>query len=137
MNATVKNETVRGKTILLVEDHEVVRTMVKDVLRRDGFEVFAYSDGREALSCFRECRDVVDLIVTDVIMPELDGKALAQKCREQRPDIGVLYMSSRLEGGFNLDDELRGNADFIGKPFRPAELLERVKKLVDAEERES
>lgn len=133
MTAAAKDNAPSGKTILLAEDAEIVREMVTEILKRDGYTVLAHPDGQEAYTCFREKGDEVDLILTDIVMPQLNGKELAQQCREQRPEIGVLFMSGYLDSQLNTDDDLSGNSDFIAKPFRPAELLQKVKSLLDAD----
>lgn len=131
MKASSNEPASRGKTILLAEDHEIIREMVRDMLTRKGYCVIAHRDGREAFASFQESGNGVDLIVADVVMPGLNGTDLARKCREQRPDIAVLYMSSRIEGRFNAEEDLVGNADFIAKPFSSVELLRKVKDLVE------
>lgn len=117
----------------MAEDDDLVRSLVQQVLTRKGYRVMAHPDGGEAFCCFQEDGDDVDLIVTDIVMPRLNGRDLARKCRELRPQIGILYMSGCLERQFDLEEDLTGNAAFLAKPFRPAELLGKVEALIDAE----
>lgn len=133
MTAAATDEPPSGRTILLAEDAEIVREMVTEILKRDGYQVLAHPDGREAFACFQKNGEDIDLILTDIVMPELNGKELAQQCREQRPEMGVLFMSGYLDSQLNTEEDLSGNSDFIAKPFRPAELLQKVKSLLDAD----
>lgn len=118
------------KTILLAEDGEIVRQMVKEILVREGYQVIPTHDGREALEYFRSHGDKVDLIVTDVVMPNMDGKELGEECRERDPEVGILYMSGYADSRIEPEEDLTGNTDFIPKPFRPAEFVARIKKLL-------
>ncbi len=131
MNAAAKKHASRDKTILLAEDAEIVREMVEEILKNDGYEVFSYPDGQEAFSFFKENASRLDLVVTDIVMPRMNGKELAQQCRRERPDVGVLYMSGYLDSQLNTEEDLAGNTDFIAKPFRPAELLQKIEELID------
>lgn len=136
MDFASEKGTSAQKVVLLAEDDDLVRSLVQQALTRKGYRVIAHPDGREALSCFQEDGDDVDLIVTDIVMPRLNGRDLARKCRELRPKIGILYISGNLEGQFDLTEDLTGNAAFLAKPFRPAELLGNVETLINADSAE-
>lgn len=134
MNAAAKNNASRDKSILLAEDAEIVREMVQEILKNDGYEVFAYPDGQKAFAFFQQNPEKVDLVVTDIVMPQMNGKELAQQCRSERPDVGILYMSGYLDSQLNTEEDLSGNTDFIAKPFRPAELLQKIEELIEQAE---
>jgi PAS domain S-box-containing protein len=119
------------ETILLAEDDDVVRELNRSILEDAGYTVIEATDGREALEMFKERGACVDMLVTDVIMPTMDGKRLCEEIMGIRPAMKVLFMS-----GYSadiLDD--RGVADdginFLPKPVMPSELLKRIREILD------
>src|SRR4029077_1111819 len=84
-------------TILLVDDDEALRRFVRRILLQQGFQVIEASDGVEALAVAAACGQPVELLLTDVIMPKLNGLALAQALSKERPGVRVLYMSGYME----------------------------------------
>ena len=119
-------------TILLVEDEADLRDVAATVLRSHGYSVLEARNGAEALEIFAGLPpDSLRLVITDVAMPELNGRELAQRIHAQSPWLPVLFVS-----GYTDDPELRGamgalEADFLAKPFSSRQLLERVKRLLD------
>jgi two-component system cell cycle sensor histidine kinase/response regulator CckA len=114
-----------GPTILVAEDDPAVRALVEHILSAAGYTVIAAVDGQEALETAASLPSI-DLLLTDVIMPRLNGPDLADRLRERWPDQPILFMS-----GFTADvlGERRVHSPEIGlllKPFKPAELVERV-----------
>jgi two-component system, cell cycle sensor histidine kinase and response regulator CckA len=118
------------KRVLLAEDGDIVRKMVGEILALEGFEVVPAADGREAFDYFKQHGSTIDLIVTDIVMPNMDGKELVQQCRREIPDIAILYMSGYTDSRIDPDEDLQGNTDFIAKPFRPTELVRKVNDLI-------
>ena len=112
-------------TLLLVEDEEAIRAFAARALSAKGYTVLSASSGVEAFEIFEEEGGAIDLLVTDVIMPELDGPSLVKKVREVRPDLKVLFMSGYADGA-SLD-ELPA-AQFLPKPFTLKALAEAVKR---------
>jgi PAS domain S-box-containing protein len=113
-------------TVLLVEDERAVRTVAREVLARSGYHVLVAEDGMQALAVARAHRGPIDLLVTDVVMPGMSGRELAEALAQERPATRVLFTS-----GYTEDEVLhRGvSADtvaFLPKPFTPAALVERV-----------
>ena len=84
-------------TILLVDDDEVLRRFVQRILEQQGFHIIAASDGAEALQVASAYAAPIDLLLTDVIMPKVNGLVLARRLLHERPGIGVLYMSGHVE----------------------------------------
>lgn len=114
------------ETVLVVEDQAAVRALVAEVLRQQGFSVLEARNGVEALTVLARRQEAIDLLVTDVAMPQLDGPSLARELRQDRPDLKVLYTS-----GYSADPtaaDPRASA-FLPKPFGVAELLAAVEKL--------
>lgn len=109
-------------TILVVDDDRALRTLVATALRNAGHRVITAGDGTEALSALEGTR--VELIVSDVAMPGLDGRDMAHALWEQRRHIPILYMSAHPQ-----QVELLPGA-FIAKPFRYDDLLQRVRDLL-------
>jgi two-component system cell cycle sensor histidine kinase/response regulator CckA len=115
-----------GATIMLVEDEASVRLLVSRALRRQGYKVVEAECGEAALDLLAEDRPV-DLLVSDVVMPGLDGRHLVRLARERRPGLRALLMSGYAEHDFGLDDL---DAAFLAKPFSLAELSARVEKAL-------
>jgi two-component system cell cycle sensor histidine kinase/response regulator CckA len=111
--------------ILLVDDDYGVRTFMRTVLEGDGYRVWDAEDGERALALFEEHAAGVDLLVTDVVMPDMSGPELARVLASRRPELPVLYVS-----GY-CDDFAKGmgGASCIPKPFRASELLAHVAAL--------
>ena len=120
-----------GERILLVEDERVVATMAAAVLRRQGYSVEVAGNGVEALEAWARADGRFDLLVTDVVMPQMGGGELAARLWDVRPDLRVVFMS-----GYSFDamphpvQQGRGTA-FIQKPFTPGALAETVRHRLD------
>ncbi len=112
-----------AETILLVEDEEAVRTLVREVLSRLGYRVLVASDGVEALALSRRFEEPIHLLLTDVIMPGMDGRELAERMMVARPDTRVLFMSGYAEPPIP-DDVL------LEKPVTPAALARKVSAVL-------
>ena len=118
--------------VLLTEDEAAVRTATRRMLERSGFRVLEAADGHEALQLWDVHGTDVSLLVTDMVMPGMDGQALADRLRGARPDLPVLYMSGFTETPLSsLDATDSGpRARFLAKPFELSELVSRVWELV-------
>ncbi|MGQ0814650.1 MAG: response regulator [Gemmatimonadota bacterium] len=114
-------------TILIVEDEKAVRDVAYRVLTRAGYEVIAVADGIEALEIGRGL-DAVDVVVTDVIMPRLNGPDLVARLRAIRPDIRVLFTSGYTDNAIFPQGYVSADAGFLAKPFTPASLLEAIRR---------
>lgn len=121
----------RERTILLVEDEEGVRELTALVLRRSGFRVLTAPDGPQSLGIWEREKRNVELLVTDVVMPGgLDGFDLAEKLRQEKPELKVLYLSgyNRQFARLNPTDERSG---FLAKPFSIDELKNLARSLIE------
>ena len=126
---------VNGKErILLVEDEESLRIMVESILTRHGYVVVAASNGVEALQAWRQCHGQIDLLLTDMVMPEgMTGRQLAYELRAQNDGLKVIYTS-----GYSLDlisdasEEMREGLNFLQKPYHPQLLAETVRTCLDS-----
>ena len=119
-------------TILVVEDHEEVRRLAVDVLRAHGYEVLEARDGAEGIACLEARGGDVDLLLTDVIMPRMSGRDVAEALRQRAPRMGVLYMSGYTDTAIDRDGTPASGLQFLSKPFTPAELLQRVRDVLAA-----
>jgi DNA-binding response OmpR family regulator len=117
-----------GETVLLVDDDSDVRTYVSEVLGIGGFAVLEAADGAEALRIAETTRRPIDMLVTDINMPGIDGLELARRVQALRPTISVVYMSGAPAAVVAALGLLAGTA-FLRKPFGPDVLLERVRDL--------
>jgi PAS domain S-box-containing protein len=121
-----------GETVMVVEDEEGVRELVRRVLLRHGYRVLEARHGKDALTEAERYPERIDLLLTDVVMPEMSGVTLAGELRERRPDIRVLFMS-----GYTPEEILRRGAGDPGlallqKPFAGEELARVVRATLDA-----
>ena len=121
-------------TILLVDDDEALRRFVRRILMQQGFHVIEASDGAEALEVASAYAEPVDLLLTDVIMPKVNGLVLAQRLRQERPGIGVLYMSGYVERSMLLAKH--PESILLQKPFTPDALIAAVRQVLASEEQQ-
>ena len=117
-------------TVLVVEDDEAVRRFVVRILRRAGYTVLEAATGRDARPLGRECDGRIDLLVTDVVMPNMSGVDLAAELRSDRPELPVLFISGYPDDATVRDGNLRTGENVLIKPFNPGQLLEAVGRLL-------
>ncbi len=123
--------SVRAANILLVEDEDSVRRLVKESLQRAGHRVRVASSGAEGLAQSRDPVAPIDLLVTDVIMPGMRGPELVAKLRADRPKLRVLLVSGYDEGQMGVEGASDGWTRFLAKPFTPQQLLQVVAELLE------
>jgi PAS domain S-box-containing protein len=122
------------ETILLVEDEDAVRRLVRDVLEVGGYKVFEAPGGEQALEILeKQAKDVrIHLLLTDVVMGGMSGRELAERVKAVRPGTKVLFMSGYTEDAIIRHGVFTAQASFIGKPFTPAALSAKVREVLDA-----
>jgi|GEM_PF-1134207 len=120
-----------GARILLVEDEDAVRTLTRKVLVRHGYTVTTAAGGPEALELLEQHGDV-DLLLTDIVMPVMNGRELASQVHSRYPQIRILYMSGYTEDEVIRRGILPEGEQYLGKPFTPAGLVEAVAAALDA-----
>ncbi len=122
----------RGReTILLVEDEDVVRELAREALQDGGYTVLEARHPGEALLVAERQGDGLDLLLTDVVMPHMSGPELAQRLREQRPGLRVLFMSGYTDDATLRHGVQRSEVFFLQKPFTPDVLARRVRETLD------
>jgi two-component system cell cycle sensor histidine kinase/response regulator CckA len=119
------------ETILLVEDDEGVRDFTSDTLREFGYTVFEAANGKEALELIKERKMPVDLLLTDLVMPEMNGKELAEKLTKWIPQAGVLYTSGYTDNHIIHNYKLKEGIYFIQKPYSIQALAKKVRDVLD------
>jgi signal transduction histidine kinase len=123
---------LRNETILLVEDESLVRTLTSTILRGHGYQVYEASDGLEALQLVQKNKlKFIHLLLTDVIMPKMSGKELAERLISRHPDLRVLYTSGYTNEVIARHGILEDNTAFLQKPFTPKLLARKVQEVLD------
>ncbi|HKR13738.1 MAG TPA: response regulator [Pyrinomonadaceae bacterium] len=123
-----------SETILLVEDEAVVRGLARQILEQAGYKVLDASGGDEAIRLCTEEMEPIDLLLTDVVMPETSGKEVAQRLTQLRPATRVLFMSGYTDEAIVHHGVLDSNVEFIQKPFTPVALARKVREVLDIKE---
>ncbi|MBI2218885.1 MAG: PAS domain S-box protein [Candidatus Rokubacteria bacterium] len=119
-----------AETLLVVEDEPEVGEIVREILESHGYTVLEATTAGEALAICARHPGPIDLLIADVIMPELDGPHLARRLGETRPDMKTLYISAHDEDTLGTRGLLDGTVDLLSKPFTPEALLERVRQAL-------
>jgi PAS domain S-box-containing protein len=124
-------ELPRGtETVLLVEDATAVRSVIRQVLERLGYTVLDAADGQVALEVAARHHGPIDLVVTDIVMPALGGRELAERLRQVRPDIRILYTSGYTDDAIVRSGVLDAAVVFLQKPFTPETLASKVREAL-------
>jgi CheY-like chemotaxis protein len=123
--------TVGNETIMLVEDEEALRAVLVKVLRSKGYNVLSSSRGQEAVEAARLHRGSIQLLVTDVILPEIRGPEVAGQISMIHPEVRVLYMSGFTDNALMHSGSLPQSTMFLQKPFTPNVLLRRIRDILD------
>lgn len=118
------------KTILVVDDEQTLSTMLKDILETDGFSVITANDGKEALALYEREKKDIDLIISDLGMPNMDGRQLLSALRTQGNPIKFIYMTGYLDQGSRKDLIAESANEVLLKPFTVESVLSVVNKIL-------
>jgi two-component system cell cycle sensor histidine kinase/response regulator CckA len=127
---TIVRDLTGHERILLVEDEDNVRAFSARALRATGYEVFEAAGGEEALEVLDDIGGKVDLMVSDVVMPEMDGPALLIKVRERLPDLKVIFVSGYAEESVRQDIADDQSVEFLAKPYSLDQINSKVKEVL-------
>jgi two-component system cell cycle sensor histidine kinase/response regulator CckA len=123
-----KDELWGSGTVLLVEDEPTVRAVAERALTRHGYRVITADNGEEALEQLAK-GEHIDLLVSDVVMPGMDGPTVVQEARKSRPDLKILFMSGYAEEQLRNSIDIE-NVNFLPKPFSVTELAEAARRAL-------
>jgi len=124
-----------SEVVLLVEDEEIVRKLIRQMLEQSGYRVVEARNGEEALQLAGDSLERADVLLTDAVMPKLGGPALAERLAETYPTLKVVFMSGYTEEAIVKDGVLRPGTRFLQKPFTAAQLERSVRSALDGTER--
>ena len=119
-----------AETVLIVEDEEIVRELVCQVLSEHGYDVLCAPNGAEAMQMSADHRGRIALLVTDVVMPQMGGLELSRRLTALRPDLKVLYVSGYSEDDMNEQGVLSPDVEFLEKPFTPQAITKKVREIL-------
>jgi CheY-like chemotaxis protein len=117
------------ETVLLVEDEVAVRQLARDILQAGGYRVLEAADGLEALKLAETTSQRIHLLVTDLVMPHMGGRELADEIRKRWSGIRILFMSGYTDDVIHAD--VARAANFLPKPFTPEALAQKVRETLD------
>jgi two-component system cell cycle sensor histidine kinase/response regulator CckA len=115
----------------VVEDSDMLLGLVRTILEGEGYRVLTASHGEEALRIFREFQGTIRLLVTDVVMPNMNGWELVERVRALQPQVNFLFMSGYPQREVDAGGSLPINEPFLQKPFSPKGLKEKVREILD------
>lgn len=119
------------ETILVVEDEEVVRELIREILEMHDYRIVEARNGLEAMSIFEKQENKIDLVITDVIMPTMSGVALGNLLSFSNLQNRIIYISGYVEDSIGDKDILEAG-NFIEKPFLPETLVQKVRDVLDS-----
>jgi len=121
-----------GETVLVVEDEEALREVTRRLLARSGYSVIAAASGKEAIDAVARHDGPVDLVLTDVVMPQMLGRQVAEEIRQLRPGVRVVFMSGYAQPVLGAQGTLEEGMVLLSKPFSEPDLLGKVREALDA-----
>jgi DNA-binding NtrC family response regulator len=132
VESSVEHRLREYETVLLVEDEPSLRAMASRILCERGYSVFEASNGNEALAITQKHVGKIHLVVTDVVMPEMGGRALVSQLKVTRPGIKALFVSGYTDNAIVHHGILDSDVNFLQKPFTVGSLLNKVREVLDS-----
>ena len=130
VSGIVPNTDVMKQTVVLVEDEEMVRGLLSEVLRRVGYEVLACANPEEGIAVCRRHTGKIDLLLTDVMMPGMNGREMANRIQETLPGLRVVFMSGYTEQVLLQEKQMDAPFEYLQKPFTLRSLTQKVAKVL-------
>lgn len=128
------NELKSGnEKILVAEDEEPMRELIRDILEGEGYDVIQVADGEEAVRTYLERKDEIALVILDMIMPKMSGEDVFRELKRADPNVLILLSSGYTENGDMRELLHEGLAWFLGKPYQVNELLAKVRMVLGSE----
>jgi CheY-like chemotaxis protein len=128
----IETSTPKGtETLLLVEDDVPLRTLAREILEHQGYVVLEGEDPEDAIRIATEHAGPLHLVITDVVMPKMNGRVLVQTLQERRVNAKVLYMSGYTDDAIVRHGVLEPGTSFLQKPFTPGSLVRKVRQVLD------
>ena len=124
-------EGTQSETILIVEDDPDLRTYLTEILRNLNYEILAVPNAQSALTILLQAERRVDLLLTDIVMPGINGRELGRRAQEMRPELPILYMTGYSRNAVVHHGRLDEGVELLQKPVSQAELASRVRELLD------
>ncbi len=121
------------ETVLLVEDEDMVRQLTNELLEESGYVVLEANGGGQAMELFKEHKGRIDLLITDVVMPKISGKQVAEQLKEIHPETKVLFMSGYTDEAIVHHGIIDSHIAFIQKPFSERALAQKIREVLDSE----
>jgi two-component system cell cycle sensor histidine kinase/response regulator CckA len=119
------------ETVLLAEDDENVRRLVRDLLKHNGYHVLEAADGNLALLICEQYEEAIHLMITDVVMPSMNGRELTRRLADLRPEMKVLFMSGYTDDTIMRHGVVESDITFLQKPFAPATLMSKMREVLE------
>jgi CheY-like chemotaxis protein len=132
-NASSQEQLEGSETVFLVEDEDAVRRLAFEVLHRHGYRVLEARDSEEAVRLYARHDGPIDLLVTDVVVPGMSGRELAEQLMSSRPTLKVLYMSGHTDDAIVRHGVMGEKMAFLQKPFTPTVFLRKVREVIDVQ----
>lgn len=134
IEAVIRPHSENRETILVVEDEPQILEFIRIILEESGYSVLAAESPQQAMICCINHSETIDLLLTDIVMPGMDGKELQQEILAIRPDIRVLFMSGYTSDIIACKGILEEGTDFIHKPFQVKNLLNKIRRVLDEQQ---
>ena len=127
-----RSQSVRSlhKTVLLVEDEDFVRNVTREVLELSGYQVIEAIDANDGLELFRQNMEIIDLILTDVVMPGMNGREFANQLLPLRPDLKIIFMSGYTDNAIVRESFSDLHLNYLQKPFTLDTLTDKVHQVL-------
>jgi CheY-like chemotaxis protein len=127
---TPPSQVTGARSILIVEDYKELRSLIAEILREAGYRVFEAANGAEGLSLLQKEAEKLNLVVTDLAMPGMDGHVFAEEIHQARPDIGIVFMSADPQPVLERAGDWGDGIGLLRKPFTEEELIACVQNVL-------